>query len=138
MTSCIDDPEPLAVDFAIDLTTRTLAWAYTDGLAWYGCPELAARVPPGDHGDEAALAVFLATALINLGKDLLALDWFQDPEEIGPYTACLLDEAVTVWIAGPADLTDPVPKDLVAEDVYLVSCSLWDRPPGDRLPSMID
>ena len=109
-----------------DVVTRELSWVYTEGLDWYGYPELAARVPRGLAEEEAApLAVFLMAGLVTLGHEVLGLDGFLGAEEIPPYSAWFRDVLVTLWVSGFDALDSPRPSELIAKDVLLVSCSLW-------------
>lgn len=132
MTSQPESFEDLAVELSFDALTREVSWVYTQGLAWHGYPELAARLPrpaPGHPGEAGALAVFLMAALVTLGTRMLALEGFLDAAEIPPWTSTLGGAEVSVWVSGFDDLEAPLPPALLAEDVMLVTCSLWDTEP---------
>jgi hypothetical protein len=126
MTSCPETIEPFTIELAFDFGTRELSWVYTQGLSWYGYPELAVQVPPGQVEEPGALAVVLSAALVALGRDMMELNGFLSPDEIRRHTSELAGEPVEVWVTAEDPAWSPLPAALLAEDVFLVTCSLWE------------
>src|SRR5690348_15488669 len=96
-----EDLDDLTVDFAFDLDGMRLACIYTGGLWSLGIPELYLRPPDdqefGNAGDAARLSVFLATAVIQLGYELLDAESLDVP----PYQADLDGRSVRFWLGIP-------------------------------------
>jgi len=121
------DEEELSIEFAIDQRLSRLAWVYTKGLWGYGIPELCAA-PAGDlrrgaDFDWGGLAVVLASGLIYLGHELMAVDHFDIP----PYYAEFGGEPVKMWLGRqepPDDRLAVLLGDEV-DTVMRVDCSLW-------------
>jgi hypothetical protein len=127
------DGEPdddLTVDFAFDLDGMRLACIYTGGLWNLGIPELYLRPPDDqafDNSTEAArLSVFLATAVIQLGYELLDADGLDVP----PYYADLDRRSVRFWLGAPEPPDQQLARHLDPEvdTVIEVHCSLWHAP----------
>jgi hypothetical protein len=121
------EDEDLTVEFAIDQRRSRLACVYTKGLWGYGIPELC-TMPTEDFADGAqldwgGLAFFLASGLIHLGHELMAVDHFSIP----PYEGEFEGKPVKMWLdrQQPPDAALAVALGEEVDTVMRVDCSLW-------------
>jgi hypothetical protein len=126
-----DLDDDLEVEFAFDIDGSRLACVYTRGLWWLGIPELYVS-PPQSFGvqtelDWARLTVLLASGLIHLGQELMAVDGFDLP----PYRSDFDGTPLILWIERQEAPEGKLAIALTSEvdTVLRVGCSLWQPPP---------
>jgi hypothetical protein len=135
-----DLDDDLSIEFAIDQHRSRLTCVYTRGLWEYGIPELCTKLPehlpeqlgPPDELKWGSLACSLATGLIYLGQELMAVDHFLIPRYHGEFD----EKPIQMWL----DRQEPPEGSLAlalgpaVDTVMWVNCSLW-HPVPDQEPS---
>ena len=124
------DFDDLRIDFAFDQNENRLDCVTTVGLWQFGLPELFLRPPkdldPSDASASARMAVFFATALIQLSDALMVAEDF----DIAPCRAELDGRPVQFWLGDHEPPFEQLALLLGPEvdTVIRVECSLWHAP----------